>query len=280
MDRVSQASLGYSLLFNIPVFLGKSVYLKMVGLLQYMTQIGSFVPAEKAEIGLVTKVFTRIQSMESATVSQSSFTIDCNQMAWMLNHGDGHSLFLIDEFGKGTAELDGIALLSSFINYLARKRFTAGRPRVVLTTHFLDIFRKDLIVPELVVDPSLTQNGDESSSDTARVVCTVMASTDVPKSYSATSNAVPLYELRRGISSHSNALACAAKCGIQQKLVERAQAVLDCFKCGVTASSRWQSAGPSPELHLSMLFSSIGDWQTAGDDTVSKLLAIARMGTQ
>ncbi|EEY61306.1 uncharacterized protein PITG_01583 [Phytophthora infestans T30-4] len=201
-------------------------------------------------------------------------------MAWMLNHGDGHSLFLIDEFGKGTAELDGIALLSSFINYLARKRFTAGRPRVVLTTHFLDIFRKDLIVPELVVDPSLTQNGDESSSDTARVVCTVMASTDVPKSYSATSNAVPLYELRRGISSHSNALACAAKCGIQQKLVERAQAVLDCFRCGVTASSRWQSAGPSPELHLSMLFSSIGDWQTAGDDTVSKLLAIARMGTQ
>ncbi|KAG6964620.1 hypothetical protein JG687_00005864 [Phytophthora cactorum] len=81
---------------------GKSVYLKMVGLLQYMAQIGSFVPADKAEMGLVTKIFTRIQSMESATVSQSSFTIDCNQMAWMLNHGDGRSLFLVDEFGKGS----------------------------------------------------------------------------------------------------------------------------------------------------------------------------------
>ncbi|ETI56637.1 hypothetical protein, variant 5 [Phytophthora nicotianae] len=101
---------------------GKSVYLKMVGLLQYMAQIGSFVPAEKAEIGLVTKVFTRIQSMESATVSQSSFTIDCNQMAWMLNHGDGRSLFLIDEFGKGTAELDGIALL--VCSHSAYGRFT------------------------------------------------------------------------------------------------------------------------------------------------------------
>ncbi|KAG3114792.1 hypothetical protein PI124_g6463 [Phytophthora idaei] len=262
---------------------GKSVYLKMVGLLQYMAQIGSFVPADKAEMGLVTKIFTRIQSMESATVSQSSFTIDCNQMAWMLNHGDGRSLFLVDEFGKGTAELDGVALLSSIINYLAKKRFTTGRPRVVLTTHFLEIFRSDLLEPELIVDQSLPQNGDEqceSSSDTARVVCTVMASTDAPESFSATSNAVPLYELRHGISGHSNALTCAAKCGIPLELVERAQEVLDCSKRGVPISSRRQSAGPSPEEQLAAFFSSIDNWQAAGDDAISRFLTIARMGTK
>ncbi|KAG6976506.1 hypothetical protein JG688_00001300, partial [Phytophthora aleatoria] len=318
---------------------GKSVYLKMVGLLQYMAQIGSFVPADKAEMGLVTKIFTRIQrivytraehviSMESATVSQSSFTIDCNQMAWMLNHGDGRSLFLVDEFGKGTAELDGVALLvrnhsdsgrstmklrsyisaavtqSSIINYLAKKRFTTRRPRVVLTTHFLvhflispccffaamliaaceqEIFRSDLLEPELIVDQSLPQNGDEqceSSSDTARVVCTVMASTDAPESFSATSNAVPLYELRHGISGHSNALTCAAKCGIPLELVERAQEVLDCSKRGVPISSRRQSAGPSPEEQLAAFFSSIDNWQAAGDDAISRFLTIARMGTK
>ncbi|ETI56633.1 hypothetical protein, variant 1 [Phytophthora nicotianae] len=262
---------------------GKSVYLKMVGLLQYMAQIGSFVPAEKAEIGLVTKVFTRIQSMESATVSQSSFTIDCNQMAWMLNHGDGRSLFLIDEFGKGTAELDGIALLSSIINYLATKRLTPGRPRVVMTTHFLEIFRNDLLEPELIVNPSLRQNEGEQregSPTTARVVCTVMASTDAPESYSATSSAAPLYELRHGISSHSNALTCAAKCGIPLTMVQRAQEVLECTKRGVPISSRRQSAGPSPAEQLHAFFSSIDDWQATEDDALSKFLTIARMGNQ
>ncbi|CAH0476482.1 unnamed protein product [Peronospora belbahrii] len=262
---------------------GKSVYLKVVGLLQYMAQIGSFVPAEKAEIGLVTKVFSRIQSMESATVSQSSFTIDCNQMAWMLNHGDGRSLFLIDEFGKGTAELDGIALLSSIINHLSRCNFTSGRPRVVLTTHFLEIFRDDLLEPSLFIGQSLTPNDGHqsgSSSDTGRIMCNVMASTDAPESFSATSSAVPLFELRPGISKHSNALTCALKCGIPQQLVERAQEVLDCIKHGLPIPSRQQSTGPSPEEQLAVFFASINDWQCAEDDVIAKFLAMARMGTQ
>ncbi|KAG6598069.1 uncharacterized protein IUM83_09358 [Phytophthora cinnamomi] len=256
---------------------GKSVYLKMVGLLQYMAQIGSFVPAQN---GLVTKVFTRIQSMESATVSQSSFTIDCNQLAWMLNHGDGRSLFLIDEFGKGTAELDGIALVSSIINYLATKSFAHGRPHVILTTHFLEIFRNNLLEPSLVT--SILQDGEqlEGTQGTARVVCTVMASTESSESYSTSSSAEPLYELRPGISSHSNALKCAAKCGIPEALVERAQAVLDCTKRGVPISSRQRPSGPSPEEQLSAFFTSIDDWQTVDDNVVAKFLAMARMGTQ
>ncbi|KAL4108662.1 hypothetical protein PRIC1_000373 [Phytophthora ramorum] len=262
---------------------GKSVYLKMVGLLQYMAQIGCFVPAEKAELGVVTKMFTRIQSMESATVSQSSFTIDCNQMAWMLNHGDGRSLFLIDEFGKGTAELDGIALLSSLINYLSTKTFTHGRPRVILTTHFLEIFRDNLLEPSLVTNqPSPQGSGEQSetSDNAARVVCTVMASTEASESYSTASNAVPLYELRHGISSHSNALASAAKCGIPEELVKRAQEVLDCTKRGTSIPSRQRSTGPSPEEQLASFFASIDDWQSAGDDLIVKFLAMARMGTQ
>uniref|UniRef100_A0AAV1T9Z9 DNA mismatch repair proteins mutS family domain-containing protein n=1 Tax=Peronospora matthiolae TaxID=2874970 RepID=A0AAV1T9Z9_9STRA len=280
---------------------GKSVYLKMVGIIQYMAQVGSFVPADMAEIGLVTKIFTRIQSMESVTVSQSSFTIDCNQMAWMLNHGDGRSLFLVDEFGKGTAELDGIALLSSIINYLARCSVSTGRPRVVVTTHFLvfrstssyvatnanaciqDIFRKKLLEPSLLIDHSPSKNEEMqsgNSSDTGGVVCTVMASTDAPESYSAASSSVPLFELRHGVSNHSNALACAAKCGIPHALVERAQEVLDCSKRGLPISSRQQTAGPSPEEQLAVFFASIDDWEGADDETIAKFLAIARMGMQ
>ncbi|KAL7687161.1 putative DNA mismatch repair protein MutS [Plasmopara halstedii] len=259
---------------------GKSVYLKMVGLLQYMAQIGSFVPAEKAEIGLVTKIFTRIQSVESATVSHSSFTIDCNQMAWMLNHGDDRSLFLIDEFGKGTAELDGIALLSSTINYLAKKRFANGRPRVVLTTHFLEIFRYNLLEPKLIVDSQAKEEQCEGLLDTARIICTVMASTDALNTSPATSSADPLYELRHGISSHSNALGCASKCGIPQEVIKRAQEVMDYTKRKVPIPPRQMFAGPSPEEQLIAFFSSIDDWQAAGDDVISKFLTMARVGTQ
>ena len=123
---------------------------------------------------------------------------------------------------------------SSIINYLARCSVATGRPRVVVTTHFLvlrstpcfvatnanafvqDIFRKKLLEPSLLIDQSPSKNEEMQSvisSDTGRVVCTVMASTDAPESYSAASNSVPLFELRRGVSNHSNALACAAKCG-------------------------------------------------------------------
>lgn len=209
-------------------------------------------------------------------------------MAWMFNHGDGRSLFLVDEFGKGTAELDGIALLSSIINHLAKKDVTTGRPRVVLTTHFLEIFRNNLLEPTLVVDQSVPQDGVDSTtvehrdipSNTSRVICTVMASTDASESYSATASAAPLYELRFGISSHSNALACAAKCGVPEKLVERSQDILDCTKRGVPIPPRQQLPGPSPEEQLVKFFASINDWKTAGDETIAKFFAIARMGAQ
>jgi hypothetical protein len=79
-----------------------------------------------------------------------------------------------------------------------------------------EIFRDNLLESPVVTEQQLPDDGSQEtgrSESTARVVCTVMASTDAPESYSVTSNAAPLYELRHGISSHSNALACAAKCG-------------------------------------------------------------------
>ncbi|RMX63969.1 hypothetical protein DD238_004573 [Peronospora effusa] len=131
-----------------------------------------------------------------------------------------------------------------------------------------EIFRDNLLEPSLLIGQSLTvKDGhqSESSSNKERVICTVMASTDAPESFSATSNAVPLFELRLGIP---------------QQLVERAQEVLDCTKRGLPIPSRQQSTGPSPEEQLAVFFTSINDWQSAGDDVIAKFLAMARMGTQ
>nr|XP_030706438.1 mutS protein homolog 5 isoform X8 [Globicephala melas] len=81
---------------------GKSIYLKQVGLITFMALVGSFVPAEEAEIGAVDAIFTRIHSCESISLGLSTFMIDLNQVAKAVNNATERSLVLIDEFGKGT----------------------------------------------------------------------------------------------------------------------------------------------------------------------------------
>ncbi|KAF7298995.1 MutS 5 [Mycena indigotica] len=81
---------------------GKSVYLKQVALIQYMAQIGCFVPAESATLGIVDKIFTRISTRESVSKVQSAFMIDLNQVSLALRNATANSLILLDEFGKGT----------------------------------------------------------------------------------------------------------------------------------------------------------------------------------
>ena len=81
------------------------MYLKTVGLIPYMAQIGCFVPAGQAVLGIVDRMFTRIHSLETASVNQSSFCIDLGQIGLMLRHATPRSLLLIDEFGKGTTSI-------------------------------------------------------------------------------------------------------------------------------------------------------------------------------
>jgi DNA mismatch repair protein MSH5 len=88
-----------------PNYSGKSVYLKCVGIICFMAQIGCFIPASKGIIGTVDKIFSRIASLETITAGQSSFMIDVNQIALMLRHATTKSLLLIDEFGKGTSSV-------------------------------------------------------------------------------------------------------------------------------------------------------------------------------
>ncbi|KAH9542023.1 hypothetical protein CY35_14G093200 [Sphagnum magellanicum] len=102
-----------------PNYSGKSIYLKQVALIVFLAHIGSFVPAEKAIVGLTDRIFTRIASKETMAVSQSSFMIDLHQIAIMLRHATSKSLCLIDEFGKGTLTTDGVGLLCSTLKQFA-----------------------------------------------------------------------------------------------------------------------------------------------------------------
>ncbi|CAM9207864.1 unnamed protein product [Scytosiphon promiscuus] len=120
---------------------GKSVYLKQqVGVLVYLAHVGSFVPAEKAIIGLTDRIFTRIATVETSALPQSSFTIDVNQIAHMVRSSTPRSLLLIDEFGKGTAPADGVGLVAALLRHLSG----AGR-KCLFTLHFHEIFSQGLV---------------------------------------------------------------------------------------------------------------------------------------
>ncbi|GAA5812728.1 hypothetical protein MFLAVUS_006186 [Mucor flavus] len=124
-------------------FSGKSVYLKQIALIVYMAHIGSYVPAEKAIIGITDKLFTRIQTSETVSKPQSAFAFDLQQVCRALNNSTNHSLVIIDEFGKGTDSSDGAALFCSVIGYFLSKCETC--PKIVASTHFHDLISQDIL---------------------------------------------------------------------------------------------------------------------------------------
>ncbi|XP_017516949.1 mutS protein homolog 5 isoform X2 [Manis javanica] len=122
---------------------GKSIYLKQVGLITFMALVGSFVPAEEAEIGAVDAIFTRIHSCESVSLGLSTFTIDLNQVAKAVNNATEQSLVLIDEFGKGTNTVDGLALLAAVLRHWLALGPTC--PHIFVATNFLSLVQLQLL---------------------------------------------------------------------------------------------------------------------------------------
>ncbi|KLT41797.1 P-loop containing nucleoside triphosphate hydrolase protein [Cutaneotrichosporon oleaginosum] len=111
---------------------GKSAYGKQVALITYMAHIGSFVPADKATIGICDKIFTRVQTRESASKIASAFMIDLGQVSQALRGATSRSLIILDEFGKGTSPSDGAGLLAGVLTHL----LNGANPRTVVLTHF------------------------------------------------------------------------------------------------------------------------------------------------
>ena len=102
-DQAAEPTDGPSMIVMTgPNYSGKSIYLKQVALIVYMAHVGSFVPAERAVIGLTDKVLTRLATRESVSKDQSAFTIDLQQVTSSLHMATHRSLLVIDEFGKGT----------------------------------------------------------------------------------------------------------------------------------------------------------------------------------
>ncbi|MBH8577335.1 DNA mismatch repair protein MutS [Nostocaceae cyanobacterium CENA369] len=114
---------------------GKSCYLRQVGLIQLMAQIGSFIPAKFARLGICDRIFTRVGAVDDLATGQSTFMVEMNETANILNHATSRSLVLLDEIGRGTATFDGLSIAWAVAEYLA----TEIRARTIFATHYHEL---------------------------------------------------------------------------------------------------------------------------------------------
>ena len=114
---------------------GKSCYLRQVGLIQLMAQTGSFVPASSATLGICDRIFTRVGAVDDLATGQSTFMVEMNETANILNHATAKSLVLLDEIGRGTATFDGLSIAWAVAEYLA----TEIQSRTIFATHYHEL---------------------------------------------------------------------------------------------------------------------------------------------
>jgi len=120
-----------------PNMAGKSIILRQTGLIVLLAQIGSYVPAERARIGLVDKIFTRVGASDNLAAGESTFLVEMNEAANILNNATEHSLILLDEVGRGTSTFDGLSIAWALAEYLHNHVPVAAK--TLFATHYHEL---------------------------------------------------------------------------------------------------------------------------------------------
>nr|XP_016437797.1 PREDICTED: DNA mismatch repair protein MSH5-like isoform X2 [Nicotiana tabacum] len=191
-----------------PNYSGKSIYIKQVALIVFLSHIGSFVPADAATVGLTDRIFCAMGS-KFMTAEQSTFMIDLHQVGMMLRHASPRSLCLLDEFGKGTLTEDGIGLLGGTINHFVS---CYDPPKVLVCTHLTEIFDNSCLL------------------ESDRIKCYTMSVLSPDKDCADVEDIVFLYRLVPGRAFLSYGLHCAQLAGLPHEVLKRAALILDTLK--------------------------------------------------
>lgn len=120
-----------------PNMSGKSALLRQTAIIVLLAQIGSFVPAKEAKIGLVDKIFTRVGASDNISQGESTFMVEMIETATILNNLSARSLILLDEIGRGTSTYDGISIAWAIAEYI--HEYTQGKPRTLFATHYHEL---------------------------------------------------------------------------------------------------------------------------------------------
>ena len=181
-----------------PNMAGKSALLRQTALITLLAQIGSFVPAESAHIGLVDKIFTRVGASDNISVGESTFVVEMNEAADILNNVSSRSLVLFDELGRGTSTYDGISIAWAIVEYI--HEHPKAKARTLFATHYHELNEMEKSFKRI-------KNYNVSVKEVDNKV-------------------IFLRKLERGGSEHSFGIHVAKMAGMPKSIVKRANTIL------------------------------------------------------
>ena len=181
-----------------PNMAGKSALLRQTALITLLAQIGSFVPAERARIGIVDKIFTRVGASDNISMGESTFMVEMNEAANILNNLSPRSLVLFDELGRGTSTYDGISIAWAIVEYI--HEHPKGKARTLFATHYHELNEMEKSFKRI-------KNYNVSVKEVGNKV-------------------IFLRKLERGGSEHSFGIHVAKMAGMPRSIVKRAGEIL------------------------------------------------------
>lgn len=205
------------LMLTGPNMAGKSAFLRQTALIVLMAQIGSFVPAESAQIGVVDKIFTRVGASDNISAGESTFMVEMTEAASILNNLSERSLVIFDELGRGTSTYDGISIAWAIVEYIHENHFHA---KTLFATHYHEL-------NEMEHTFSRIRNYNVSVREVDGKV-------------------IFLRKLVRGGSEHSFGIHVAKLAGMPASIVERANQVLADLEGGESATVHSAVVGAKP----------------------------------
>lgn len=135
------------LIITGPNMSGKSSFLRQVGLITLLAQIGCYVPAQSARIGVVDRIFTRVGASDNLSAGESTFLVEMNETSNILNNATSQSLILLDEIGRGTSTYDGLSIAWSLVEYLHQQ--TGSRAKTLFATHYHELNELEKTFPRI-----------------------------------------------------------------------------------------------------------------------------------
>ena len=187
-----------------PNMAGKSTVLRQVGLICLMAQMGGFVPAGEAELCLVDRIFTRVGASDNLARGQSTFMVEMNETANILNNATARSLVLLDEIGRGTSTFDGLSIAWAVTEFI--HEHTECSAKTIFATHYHELTELEALLPRVRNYNVLVKEYGEK--------------------------VVFLHKIQRGSSDRSYGIQVARLAGIPQEVVERAREVLANLESG------------------------------------------------